>query len=146
MGIWISSLTILWPLSVHYLFILWPFSDHSLTSHYLSSLQLWFCDQIWISRCNNNQWPFLTVETFHQWWITALPLMTGIRCFSSFYRWKIKLLYLFLDLLIQIWSQNHKCNTLNVFLPFLPIIMRGQRMDRERSNILWPSSQPVSPG
>ena len=41
--------------------------------------------------------------------------MTDIRCFSSFYLWKIKLLYLFLHLLIQIWSQNHNCNALNVF-------------------------------
>ena len=39
---------------------------------------------------------------------------------------KIKLLYLFLHLLIQIWSQNHNCNYLNVFLPFLFIIFQGQ--------------------
>ena len=62
-----------------------------------------------------------------QLWTTALPSMTGIWCFSSFYLWIIKLLYLFLHLLIQIWSQNHKCNVLNVFLSFLAIIIRGQR-------------------
>ena len=47
--------------------------------------------------------------------------------FSIFYRWKIKFLYLFLHLLIQISPQNHNCNVLNVFLPFLAIIMQGQR-------------------
>ena len=41
--------------------------------------------------------------------------MTGIRCFSSCYLRIIKLLYLFLHLLIQIWSQNHNWNVLNVF-------------------------------
>ena len=39
---------------------------------------------------------------------------------------KNNFIYLLLYLLIQIWShQNHKCNTSNVFLPFLVIIMRG---------------------
>ena len=57
----------------------------------------------------------LTVETFRKWWTTALPSMTGTWCFPSFYRWKIKLLYLFLHLLIQIWSKNHNCIYLNVF-------------------------------
>ena len=72
--------------------------------------------------------------------------MTGIRCFSSFYLWIIKLLYLFLHLLIQIWSQNHNRNVLNVFLSFLAIIMRGQITVKEQSengqSILWPFSQP----
>ena len=49
--------------------------------------------------------------------------------FFGFYCWKIKLLYLFLHLLIQIWSQNHNCKDLNVFLPFLFIILQGQWMD-----------------
>ena len=84
-------------------------------------------------------------ETFHKWWTTALPSITDIRCFSSFYLWIIKLLYLFLHLLIQIWSQNHNCNALNVFLSFLAIVMRGQRTVKEQSEkgqiILWPFSQ-----
>ena len=57
------------------------------------------------------------VETFRKCW-SVEPLyflQTGIRYFSSFYRCKIKLLYLFPHLLIQIWSQNHNFNDLNVF-------------------------------
>ena len=85
------------------------------------------------------------METFRQLWTTTLPSMTGILCFSSFYLWIIKLLYLFLQLIIQIWSQNHNCNVLNVFLSFLAIIMRGERTVREQSengqSILWPLSQ-----
>ena len=76
---------------------------------------------------NSNQQSTLTVETFRQLWTTALPLKRGIRCFTSFYRWKIKLLYLFLHLQIQISPQNHNCNALNVFLPSIAIIMQGQR-------------------
>ena len=77
------------------------------------------------------------VETFRKWWNTELPSMTGIRCFSSFYLWIIKLLYLFLHLLIQIWSQNHNCNPLNVFFIVLSHSNarseNGQRTVRERS-------------
>ena len=51
-----------------------------------------------------------------KWWTTALPSMTGTWWFPSFYRWKIKLLYLFLRLLFQISPRNHNCNVLNVFL------------------------------
>ena len=75
----------------------------------------------------------LLVETFRKWWTTALPSMTGIRCFSSFYLWKIKLLCLFLRLLFQISPRNHNCNVSNFFLSFLAIIMRGQIRVRERS-------------
>ena len=49
-----------------------------------------------------------------------------------FYLWKIKLLYLFLHLLIQIWSQNHNCNVLNVFLIVFSIVLLI---------VLWPYSQ-----
>ena len=54
------------------------------------------------------------MERFQQLWTTALPSMTGIRCFSSFYLWIIKLLYLFLRLLFQVLPRNHNCNSLNV--------------------------------
>ena len=68
-----------------------------------------------ISLADSNQWSNLTVETLRKWWITALPSMTGTWCFPSFYRWKIKLLHLFLHILFQILPQNHNCNVLNVF-------------------------------
>ena len=59
----------------------------------------------------------------------ALLSMTNIWCFSSFYRRKIKLLYLFLHLLIQISPQNHNYNALDVFFTALShIIIRDQRM------------------
>ena len=61
--------------------------------------------------------------------------MTSVWCFSRFHRWKIKLFYLFLHFLIQISPQNHYCNALNVFLPFLAIIIWGQRTLREQSEI-----------
>ena len=64
------------------------------------------------------QWSTLTVETFRKWWTTALPSMTGIY-FPSFYSWKMKLFYSFLNLLILIWSQNHNCNDFNVFFTIL---------------------------
>ena len=74
---------------------------------------------------------------FYKWWTTALPSMTGIWCFSSFYRWIIKLLYLFLHLLIQISPLNHNCNALNVFFTVLSHnnarSENGQITVRERS-------------
>ena len=48
--------------------------------------------------------------------------------------------------MFQISPQNHNWNAINVFLPFLAIIMRGQKTVREQSengqSILWPFSQP----
>ena len=87
----------------------------------------------------------LLLSHFCKWWTTALPSMTIIWCFSSFCRWIIKLLYLFLHLLNQISLLKNNCNALNFFLPFLVIIIRGQRIVREQSengqSILWPLSQ-----
>ena len=81
------------------------------------------------------------METFRKWRTTALPSMTSTRCFPSFYRWKIKLLFLFLRLLFQILPRNHNCNVLNVFLIVLSHnnarSENGQRTVREQSeNIL----------
>ena len=81
----------------------------------------------------------LLVETFCKWWTTALPSMTGTWCFPSFYRWKIKLLYLFLRLLFQISPRNHNCNVLNVF--FIILTHNNARSENGQS-ILWPFSQP----
>ena len=66
-----------------------------------------------------HQWPILTLKTFRKWWTIAPPSMTAIWCFPSYYCWKIKLLYLFLYLLIQILSQNHNCNSCNIFFNVL---------------------------
>ena len=81
----------------------------------VKTLQLWFCGEIWNIRfticgtsspsrltigwsetrillCHFYQWPILTVKTFRTWWTPALPSMTGIRCFSNFYRMKNKII------------------------------------------------------
>ena len=54
--------------------------------------------------------------------------------FYSFYRWKIKLLFLFVHLLIQNSPLNHNCNAFNVFLPFIAVIMRGQSIIKQSEN------------
>ena len=69
----------------------------------------------------SNQWSTLTVETFCKWWTTTLDSMTGTWCFPRFYRWKIKLLYLFLHFLILIlstWSARGFTKTWIQFLNF----------------------------
>ena len=78
---------------------------------------------------------------------TALPTMTGIRCFSSFYSWKIKFLYLFLYLLIQISWQNHNLNASNAFFTVLSYnnarsenCQRKARVDRFFSSCSLPFS------
>ena len=81
----------------------------------------------------------LLVETFRNWWITALPSMTGTSCFPSFYRWKIKLLYLFLRLLFQISPRNHNCDALNVFLI---VLSHNNARSENGRRILWPFSLP----
>ena len=94
------------------------------------------CNGLQLAECLHRD-GLLLVETFRKWWTTALPSMTGTWCIPSFYRWKIKLLYLFLRLLFQIFPRNHNWNVLNVFFIVLSHnnarSENGQRTVRERS-------------
>ena len=81
----------------------------------------------------------LLSSLFCKLWTTALPSMTGIWCFSSFYRWIIKLLYLFLHLPNQISPLNHNCNALNVFFT---VLSHDNARSENGQSILWPFSQP----
>ena len=75
----------------------------------------------------------LLLSHFCKWWTTALPLMTGTRCPSSFYHWIIKLLYS-LHLPNQISPRNHNCNApFTFFSQNNSRSENGQKTDRERS-------------
>ena len=133
------SLTVLWPFSNLTLLWLRTIKKHLKHCNYESGIKFELADvgintQL-AERLHREGLPL--VEAFRKWWTTALLLMTGTWCFPSFYRWKIKLLYLFLRLLFQILPRNHNCNVLNVFFIVLSHnnarSENGQRTVRDRS-------------
>ena len=61
-------------------------------------------------------------------------ILPNFKFIIRYYLWKIKLLYLFLHLLMQTWSQNHNCNDLNVFLI---VLSHNNARSENGQSILW---------